>query len=204
MGGEYDTTLELPRDDSGAIVGFQVGKGAMMLDWAADKEDREYAALFAQLEARNDARMRRAANPERARANLQAWRDRNREKVRERENARRRAERERQPVVCVCEQCGESRTIAYGERKGRFCGTKCKNAWHGKRRKRSRGIRNMGLEADILQALRFHKWLTLVELHAQLPGSKRGSIASKLIVLRADGRVIDDGKKKFRAYAVAL
>lgn len=201
---QYGDTLEFPLDDYGRITGFQVGKAAAMLDWEAAKEDRKYAELFARLDARNNARVRRATDPERARDNLQAWRDRNREKVRAAENARRLAQRKANPVTCKCDECGAEREIPPGGRPGRFCDRRCTNRWHGKRRKRNRGIRNMNIERDILTALRMYGWLTLAGLAIKLPKAKRGSINTKLCTMRKVGQVRDDGRRKFRAYALAV
>lgn len=196
--------LDLPMDDNGRIVGFMVGKTAAVADWMARTEQRGYDKLFRRLYARNWARKDRAADPERARARLRRWRAAHVERVREagREARRARVRAAAPSNIRTCDQCGARWCLVpLVGRKARFCGRACANQWHGSRRNRSRGLRNMDIRPQVLATLDVHGPLRLAELAALLPHVKRGSMATLLTVMVQTGQLRTDGAKVRRRYS---
>lgn len=191
--------------DRADLDGFQVGKAAALGEWQAKREAEEYDRLFNRLYQRNWARKKRAADPEAARERQRRWRDENREHVRTvaRERMRRKAAANRRS--CVCEECGTRWTP---QRRARFCSKRCRNRWHGKhptpqrKAKRNRGIRNMSVSTAIAKVLRREPWLTLGEIVARAAGTKRGSVATLLTTWAQQGRLVHNGAKKGRRYAL--
>lgn len=209
----YDYELELPRDEEGRVVGFQVGKAAAMLDWQHRREEREYAELFERLAQAKYARERRARDPEAANERSRRWRHKNRAQVRAAENERRRvAAEKRRQNACVCGECGQRFTPEQNVKGTRWCSKRCANQHHGKRRtargSRRVGERNMHVSSDILRALRRTPWLTLGQIFERMPNRetwgapKRGSVASTLTTMVRDGRIVHDGQRKNRRYAL--
>lgn len=180
------------------VDGFQVGKAAALSDWQFRKEQEEFETLCHRLYQRNWARADRVRNPEKHRRRLREWRAKNRERTRELDRRRQRAKRLETVQPCVCEECGGTWLPVDGRRSSRFCGRKCRNRWHGKRRKRSRGIRNMQLRPTILRILRREPWLTTREIVRRDSRMKPGSVATTLTILRSAGKVVSKGKRNIR------
>lgn len=196
--------------DDGVPVGFQVGKSAALLDHAHRKDQEAFRKLCARLYARNWSRKLRREDPERARTNCRAWREKNRERVREIERERTRKARLQRRPMCVCDQCGKrwkpapkyAATPGVRQRKGRFCSVRCANRWHGARRQRARGLRQMDISRVVADTLRSRPWLTPKAVCERAPQLKPGSVATLLSVWHRDGRV--QRRKAGRAYEYAV
>jgi len=184
------------------VDGFQVGRAAALSDWEFRKEQADFEKLCSRLYQRNWARKFRRENPERVRANLRRWRERNRDKINAKERARRRATR----PVCECVECGKTWVVPFGERKAKYCSRKCRNKWHGRKRtregRRNRGVRDMRLSGLVFRILRRSPWLTRNEILERAPGLKPGSVSSKLSEWVKTGALERDGTPRSYRYAV--
>lgn len=209
----HGDALDLPRDEEGRIVGYQVGKAAALAEWSHRKQLREDALLFKRLAARNYARRRREEDSEALREYQRRWRERNHERLRELERKRRRAKAaRRRHNACRCEQCGRVFTPERFVKGTRWCSDRCRNAYHGRVRteegRRRKGQRNMHVHRDVRRILRAEPWLTAREIHGRLPDratyprSSFGSVATLLSTWAKRGEVLTDGRKKGRRYAL--
>lgn len=120
-----DDVLELPRDDEGWIVGFQVGKAARIADWLAKKEraetDRMINVARASKWNREHPKRRAEIN---ARANAKpATKAKNRARARKKHAEAYR----RNPIICRCQECGSvwCKVPWLKGPRPRFCGTRC-------------------------------------------------------------------------------
>jgi hypothetical protein len=202
----HDDALDLPRDEDGRVVGYQVGKAHALLEWRHRKEEREYEALFARLAAAKSARERRAADPEGARRRMNDWRDRNRVKVRAMERKRRRAKAAiRRDGACLCRNCGARFTPARNVSGTKWCSRRCRNNHHSKARSKAknRGIRRMTIRDEVLCLLGDVPWLTARQVSRRI-GAKQGSVATLLSKWAKEGELVTDGRKRKRRYAVAV
>jgi hypothetical protein len=175
--------------------GYQIGKGAALVEWAAKKEAGAFKKFCGRLYQRNWARKRRQEQPERVRGNLNRWRRANGESIRAQERARR--AKKRRPIICTCKGCGKPFQTRR-PRAAKWCTKACSNRYWTKHRKsRNRGIRNMQIGPMVFAVLQAEPGLTLRELHARLPGVKRGSLATKLTVWFQEGVVVRE-KGRYR------
>lgn len=177
------------------------GKQLALSDWSFRKEEREFKKLCARLYSRNWARRARERDPARVRERQNRWRLANRDHVRAVE--RRYKARKRKAFVNTCKNCGgQFRPKRY--RKAIWCSRKCSNHFHGvaRAKARNRGLRNMELTSTLVSVLGETPWLTLPEIAARVPGSKYGSIASKLSAACKTGEIAHDGGKMGRRYAL--
>lgn len=98
----YGDALDLPRDDSGRVVGFAVGREARMRDWVHRREERDFEKLIAKLRAAKWAK----ANPARRRVIVQRWEARHVPERRAAQRARRARAYRASPTVYTCRGCG--------------------------------------------------------------------------------------------------
>jgi len=189
--------------DYDELNGFQDPRSARILDWTAKKEARGFNRLCERLAKRNWVRRVHARGGDRLealRSYQRGWRDRNRERLNRLERLRR--AKKRGARFIVCDECS---TKVRATRRKRFCGTKCRNAYHGRIRtalgKRNRGLRNMQLVPAIVAALEGGP-RTAAELRAALPSVKPGSLATKLCTMVQAGELSSHGPKKGRLYAL--
>lgn len=119
-----DDALDLPRDESGRVVGFGVGKEAAMRDWRHRKEERDFAKLVNRLRVRRWVR----ENPERRRTYAREYaRLPDQLEKRRAWKAKRRAKLRRETVY-TCESCGSQwcRVPWMQPRSNtRFCSNRC-------------------------------------------------------------------------------
>lgn len=173
------------------LDGFLVGKQAAIVEWAHRKEAKSFAKLVGRLYAAK----RRLDVPETVRAIQKRHRVTHREKISAKAKAKA-AQRPRPMLTCACGQGFRPRRLL---RKGRgatkHCSVKCReHAWGVARAvKKNRGLRNMNLAASLYLALD-ETGRTLRELVAAIPGAKRGSVATKLVLLRDRGVVVHEPK----------
>lgn len=179
---------------------YMYGKALAIADWQAKKEQEEYERLFVRLYKRNWARAERARDPEAARERCRAWRAANQERVRKTDRARLRRKRAAAPLFCRCEECGKTWQLSVGMRRARFCERKCRNRWHGLRRKRNRGLRNMRLVNQIFAVLRGES-LTARQAAEAIPKSSPGSVATKMSQMEGLGQLVSTGGRG-RRYSI--
>lgn len=128
----YDTALDLPRDEDGRVVGFQVGKAARLSDWYSSREKLDTETLINRLRVANRMREIRS-NPERLEQLHAYLRDYSkRPEVHGKNMARqrtRRAKRYRaEAAVFTCRECGAQWCKVPWTRQHRhdFCSRNCK------------------------------------------------------------------------------
>lgn len=187
-------------DDEGTIEGLQFdSRERAIQEWRDRKEKEEYERLFSRLYQRNWARERRKDPEHRKRhqENLRRHRQRNHKAIRDRENARNRARYEANPVVNTCQECGHTWQVPYG-RKGpkssKFCSTKCRNQDSGRRRKRSRGLRDMTIEPRAMAFIASHPGVTAAQI-AEGIGAKANSIRVCVKRWTDEGKLLKTGRK---------
>lgn len=184
-------------DSDGNVDGLQFDSRARRIqEWRDKKEDAEFCALVERLQKRNAAR-RAAADPvkrERMREANRRHQASGRKEARARQ--RRREQYEANPTVNVCEQCGAKQLVPFdkkGTRPSRFCSKKCRNAWHGKRRQRAKGLRTMNIKAKLMHVLRKGPVTSLEATEAV--GGKYQSVKALLCRWAKAGEIISDGGK---------
>ena len=192
--------------DWAEMDGFQFdGRSRAIAEWRQRKDDDEFQRLCARLYKRNWAREERRRDPEKVRQRQRDWRNANRERVRRNENERRARKRaQRPPRVCQNPRCRKEFMPQHYYNTAKWCSKKCGNNYHSviRSRAKNRGIRNMDLEPTVIRILRQGPWLTLGEIAERAEGAKRGSIATKLTQWAKEGKLVHDGKKKWRRYAL--
>jgi hypothetical protein len=126
-----DGELDLPRDESGRVVGYGVGKEAALREWVQAKEKRAEKALFARLMARRYQKRIRAEGGERHRRMLDRsakWQRDNPEKVNAKTRRHRAKKYRANPIVYRCDACGSTWCKAPWVRQHRknYCSRACK------------------------------------------------------------------------------
>jgi hypothetical protein len=128
-------------DDEGRADGFLVGREAALADWADRKESRAFEALAHRLYVRKWVRKVTAERGS-SYAKLRAAQKRHRDTDEYRESAaayernRRREKYKRNPIVCVCIECGSSWCLLFRDamRPAEFCSVSCGHAHRRRRR----------------------------------------------------------------------
>jgi hypothetical protein len=171
------------RDEEGSIVGLQFdGRERSIQEWKERKEADEFAALVERLQKRNSAQRARADPVRQARIRENERRHRESGRKQQRMNALRREKYEADPVVNVCEECGEVDTVLFEKKsvkRSRFCSRSCRNRHHGRTRKRARGLRKMNVRDQAFCFLRSVESATAAEVAAAI-GAKVGSMRTCL------------------------
>jgi hypothetical protein len=157
--------LGLELNDDGIVEGIQFGKARRIQEWKDKQEEKKYAKLFKQLEARNAARKASESDVgrQRLRANQERYKTANRDRMRANERLRRKKAYDADPVVNVCTECGKAWKPEYEKRnkKSKFCSRSCRNRNHGRSRERPTiGIRKMDLETECIRFVSRNPGLT--------------------------------------------
>lgn len=169
-------------------------------------EREAFEKLCARLYAKKWASEARGRDPERIAERQREWRRRNPEKCRA-AVLRQLAKRRTGPRTETCRVCGRAyQTTKFSQQ----CSKKCANRFHGKARSaaKNRGLRNRGLIDAIVAVLASSPWLVLAQIVERVGvldrrmRSSKGSIATALTGGLSSGRLVHDGAKMRRRYAV--
>lgn len=182
-------------EETGQIIGFQVGRAAALSDWKFRQEQREFDRLVKRLLDRNAKQ-----NPKRQqqlRDSVARWRAKNPGY----QSARRERLRAKFPRFHTCERCGLRQRLEKGRRgKGRrFCSDECRVRHHSL--KRNQGINNTRCRERVLAALGREPWLQTKQI-AERTGLPFTSVVQVLFKGVRTGLVVTDDAPTRRRYAL--
>ena len=194
-------------DDEGMPDGWQMGRAARIADWKFRKEQEEFEELCRVLQHRKSslAYLEKLRSTSEGREHLRRihrrYRQRHHARLRQMERQRRLAAYQADPPVCTCRECQVTWCPLYGTPRSSFCSKRCRNRWHGKRRQRSRGLRNMSIRDQVHAVLAEDNWLSVPELVARTGANPR-SLAVCLGRWAKAGELRRRGRKREHEYAL--
>lgn len=185
-------------DADGRVAGLQFNDRARAIaEWRDRLEEREFQRLVTQLQKRNSARRSAATEAGKARVkeNTLRYRQKHLERLRSLTQKRRSRRYYENPVVNRCHECGKLWTPPYEQKvkRSKYCSRRCRNRDGGRRRKRSKGLRQMDLRCRVLECLG-NQPRTAAGV-ATFIGAKLGSIRTCLCRWAASGAIESAGGK---------